>query len=259
MNPLHVEIRGSGPDVVLLHGWALHGGMWGTWLDRLATHLRLHVVDLPGHGHSAWPSAVKDLAGLAGSVLPSLPRGAAVIGWSLGGMIALELARLHPRHVGPLVLLATTPRFLTGSGWEYGLRPDVLDGFARGLVDDYPRTVRNFLALQAHGDENATGALRQLRSKLATRGEPDRRALETGLQILRDADLREGLPRITQPALVIAGEYDRLTPPEAGRELACALPAARFHLVERAGHAPFLSHADDVVAEVLPFLGRGRR
>lgn len=259
MSALHVEIRGSGPDLVLLHGWALHGGMWGPWVDHLAAHRRLHVIDLPGHGHSAWPPAVTDLAGLAAAMLPSLPRGAAVMGWSLGGMLALELARLHPRHVGPLVLLATTPRFLAGSGWEHGLRPDVLDGFARGLVDDYPRTVRNFLALQTLGDENATESLRLLRSKLATHGEPDRRALETGLQILRDADLRDGLPWIAQPTLVIAGEYDRLTPPEAGRELARALPAARFSLVERAGHAPFLSHADQVLAEVLPFLGRGQR
>jgi pimeloyl-[acyl-carrier protein] methyl ester esterase len=259
MNRLHVEIRGSGSDLVLLHGWALHGGMWGPWLDQLAAHLRLHVIDLPGHGHSAWPPAVTDLAGLAQAVLPSLPRGTAVMGWSLGGMIALELARLHPRHVGPLVLLATTPRFLAGDGWTHGLRPDVLDGFARGLVDDYQRTVRNFLALQAHGDENAAQALRLLRSKLATHGEPDRRALATGLEILRDADLRDGLSRIAQPALVIAGEYDRLTPPEAGRELASALPQARFFQVERAGHAPFLSHAAEVLAAVLPFLGCARR
>ena len=63
MSALHVEVRGSGPDLVLLHGWALHGGMWGPWLDHLATHRRLHVIDLPGHGHSAWPPAVTDLAG----------------------------------------------------------------------------------------------------------------------------------------------------------------------------------------------------
>ena len=49
---LHVDIRGEGPDLVLLHGWALHGGMWGPWLDELAGIARLHVFDLPGHGRS---------------------------------------------------------------------------------------------------------------------------------------------------------------------------------------------------------------
>ena len=256
MSGLHVEIRGTGPDLVLLHGWALHGGMWGPWLDRLAEHARLHVIDLPGHGHSAWRTDVTDLGGLARSVFPHVPRGAAVLGWSLGGMVALELARQQPQQLGSLVLVATTPRFVAGDGWKHGMRNDVLDGFARGLASDYRQTVRLFLALQTLGDEHATLALRTLRSQLSTRGEPDPRALDTGLRILRDADLRDGLTRISHPVLVIAGARDRLTPPDAGRDLAMRLPSARFSLIERAGHAPFLSHADEVLKEVLPFLAR---
>jgi pimeloyl-[acyl-carrier protein] methyl ester esterase len=253
---LHVEHAGAGPDLVLLHGWSLHGGMWGPWLDRLAEHASLHVVDLPGHGRSAWPDEVRDLRTLANHVLPVIPRGATVLGWSLGGMVALELARRHPQLVNALVLVATTPKFLADDGWEHGMRPAVLEGFARSLGGDYRGTVRNFLALQVLGDEHAGQALRGLRSQLESHGEPDPRALEAGLGILRDADLRDDLPRITQPALVIAGDRDRVTPPSAGSALASALPSARFCLVERAGHAPFLSHAGEVLREVLPFLAR---
>jgi pimeloyl-[acyl-carrier protein] methyl ester esterase len=253
---LHVERAGAGPDLVLLHGWSLHGGMWGPWLDRLAEHASLHAVDLPGHGRSAWPEDTRDLRTLANHVLPAIPRGATVLGWSLGGMVALELARRHPEFVNALVLVATTPKFLAGDGWEHGMRPDVLDGFARSLAGDYHGTVQNFLALQALGDEHAGQALRSLRSQLASHGEPDPRALAAGLEILRDADLRDDLPRIAQPALVIAGDRDRVTPPSAGSALAAALPSARFCLVERAGHAPFLSHAGEVLREVLPFLAR---
>ena len=253
---VHVEIRGEGPDLVLLHGWALHGGMWGPWLDRLAGHARLHVVDLPGHGHSGWPVAARDLAGLARAVFPQVPHDAIVLGWSLGGMLALELGRRHPRHLRALILMATTPKFLAGPDWEHGLDPAVLDEFGRGLELDYRRTVQNFLALQTRGDEHALETLRRLRSKLASHGEPDQRALATGLDVLRSADLRDELPRITLPALVIAGEHDRLTPPGAGRELAVRLPMARFLCVERSGHAPFLSHPDEVLGEVLGFLAR---
>ncbi len=253
---LHVEIRGSGPDLVLLHGWALHGGMWGPWLDELARRARLHVVDLPGHGCSAWPAGVRDLAGLSRAVFPAVPRGAAVLGWSLGGMVALELARQHPRHLRALVLVATTPRFLVGPDWEHGLRHDVLDEFSAGLAGDYRRTVQNFLALQTRGDEHALETLRTLRGLLLTHGEPDPAALAAGLGILREADLREALPRVTLPALVVAGEHDRLTPPGAGQALASALPAARFRLVERSGHAPFLSHPGEMLAEVGGFLAR---
>lgn len=253
---LHVEIRGDGPDLVLLHGWALHGGMWGRWLDRLAGHARLHVVDLPGHGRSGWPVATHDLAGLARAVYPHVPRDAIVLGWSLGGMLALELGRRHARHLRALILMATTPKFIAGPDWEHGLEPAVLDEFSRGLGLDYRRTVQNFLALQTRGDEHALETLRSLRSKLASHGEPDQRALATGLDVLRSADLRDDLPRVTLPALVIAGEHDRLTPPGAGRELAVRLPMARFLCVERSGHAPFLSHPDEVLAEVLGFLAR---
>ena len=253
---LHVEIRGQGPDLVLLHGWALHGGMWGPWLDRLAQHARLHVCDLPGHGRSGWPPATHDLDGLARAVFPHVPRGAALLGWSLGGMLALELARQHPRHLRALVLVATTPKFSAGPDWEHGVQAAVLEEFTRGLAQDYRRTVHSFLALQTRGDEHAAETLRLLRARLTLHGEPDARALAAGLAILRSADLREALPRLALPALVIAGEHDRLTPPEAGRELAARLPGARFRLVARSAHAPFLSHPEEVLAELDGFLAR---
>ncbi len=241
---------------VMLHGWALHGGIWGPWLDGLALQARLHVVDLPGHGRSEWPAGVHDLEGLARAVSPHVPADAAWLGWSLGGLVALELARQQPGRARALVLVATTPRFLAGPDWEHGLQPEILDTFTQGLAGDYRATVQNFLALQTRGDERAREALRLLRSQLASHGEPDPRALRTGLEILRNTDLRDALPRIAAPALVVAGEHDRLTPASAGRELAAALPAARFELIERSGHAPFLSHPGEMLAVVTGFLAR---
>ena len=255
---LHVEVRGDGPDLVLLHGWGLHGGIWGPWLDALADVARLHVLDLPGHGRSAFSPPAADLPGMARAVFARVPSDATVLGWSLGGLLALELARRHPRHLRALILVASTPRFLAGPDWEHGMRPEVLDEFSTGLERDYRRTVLSFLTLQTRGDEHGNEALRGLRHRLGAHGEPDRRALVAGLEILRRSDLRDALPRIAQPALVIAGEHDRLTPPAAGRALAATLPSARFRLIERCGHAPFLSHAELVTAEVRGFLSRHR-
>jgi pimeloyl-[acyl-carrier protein] methyl ester esterase len=251
---LHVESRGQGPDLVLLHGWAMHGGMWGPWLDGLAGEARLHIVDLPGHGHSPWEADASGLSGLTEAVVPIVPRGATVLGWSLSGMVAIELARRHPRQLRALVLVATTPRFVTGPDWEHGLEPAVLAGFASGLEADCLRTVQRFLALQAHDDEYPAATLRALRSQLASHGEPDRRALAAGLDILRSVDLRRELPHIAHPALVIAGAHDSVTPPGAARELAAGLPCSRLRIMERSGHAPFLSHPDHFLAEVRGFL-----
>lgn len=253
---LHVEIRGEGRDLVLLHGWGLHGGMWGPWLERLAAHARLHLVDLPGHGRSPWHEEARDLAGLARAVLPVVPDGAVVLGWSLGGMVALELARRCPGHLGALVLVATTPRFLQAPDWQHGLRPEVLGWFAQGLAADFGRTVQDFLVLQVRGDERGHETLCALRRQLGDHGPPQPHALETGLRILEQADLRDALPGIALPALVISGENDRLTPVPAGRALAAALGSARFVSVERAGHAPFLSHPEPVLREITGFLER---
>jgi malonyl-CoA O-methyltransferase len=252
---VHVEIRGqAGPDIVLLHGWALHGGMWGSWLEPLATRARLHFVDLPGHGRSPWPEGAQTLQDLSAAVAPHVPAGAAVIGWSLGGIVALELARSRAADLSALVLLATTPCFLNRDDWTAGMNPAVLEGFAAGLAGDYRRTISNFLALQTWGDEHATQALRALRASLDDHGEPDPLALRAGLEILRHADIRDRLDAITTPTLVIAGEHDRITPAAAGRELASRLPSARFLQVPKAGHAPFLSHPETVCREVTQFL-----
>lgn len=255
MSP-HVETRGAGPDVVLLHGWALHGGMWGPWVDELAGHARLHLVDLPGHGRSTWTGQIADLHGLAQAVRGVVPRGSVLLGWSLGGLVALELARQDASLASALVLVATTPKFVATDGWDGGMAPSVLEEFARGLAVDHRATVQNFLSLQVRGDENAVATLRMLRRNLDAHGPPDPRALAAGLEILRTADLRDALGRIAAPALVIAGDYDRLTPPQAGRALATGLVHAHYVQVQRCGHAPFLSHGPAVLAEVLGFLRR---
>jgi pimeloyl-[acyl-carrier protein] methyl ester esterase len=253
---LHVEIRGQGPDLVLLHGWALHGGMWGPWLDELERTFRLHLVDLPGHGHSGWPGGSPGLGALARTVFEHAPAGSCVLGWSLGGMIALEMARQYPGHLAALVLVASTPRFVSAPDWPHGMRPDVLDEFAEGLARDHRAVIQNFLVLQTRGDERGLETLRMLRRRLDAHGQPRPEALAAGLAILRHSDLRSALPLITLPTLVIAGEHDRLTPPGAGRAMAASLPSSRFRLVERSGHAPFLSHGKGVSAEVQSFLER---
>ena len=241
---------------MLLHGWALHGGLWGSWVDALEDRFRLHLVDLPGHGRSGWLPGLRNLGQLAAAVRPGIPAGAVVIGWSLGGMLAMEIAYRWPETVRALVLVATTPRFVQAEDWEPGVPQPVLQEFARSLQTDHARTVQNFLALQTRGDEQAAATLRLMRRQLESHGPPDPRALAAGLDILGSADLRDRVAGIAVPALVAAGENDRLTPPGAARALASTLPQARLALLPGCAHAPFLSHPDAFLAELGPFLDR---
>jgi pimeloyl-[acyl-carrier protein] methyl ester esterase len=130
----------------------------------------------------------------------------------------------------------------------------VLEKFASELEANHAATLRRFIALQLRGSENERELLMVLRERLFSRGEPDMTALRGGLNILRDADQRAELPGIKQPTLVIAGERDKLTPPEASRYMAQAIATARLVEVAGAAHAPFLSHPEIFVAHVSGFL-----
>ena len=110
----YVDIRGDGPDLVLLHGWALHGGMWGPWIDELARHARLHLVDLPGHGRSPWPAGVRDLAEIRSLGVHPDCHGQGV-GKAIGKALLEDAARLG---VGRVFALTYATQFFQSLGFR---------------------------------------------------------------------------------------------------------------------------------------------
>jgi pimeloyl-[acyl-carrier protein] methyl ester esterase len=151
--------------------------------------------------------------------------------------------------------VASTPCFAAREDWQFGMEQIVLEKFAAELEQNHAATLRRFITLQLRGSENERELLAMLRERLFSRGEPDMQALRTGLTILRDVDLRGELANVSQLTLVIAGERDKLTPPEALRYLAQHMPAARLVEVKGAAHAPFLSHPDEFVQQLKIFMG----
>jgi pimeloyl-[acyl-carrier protein] methyl ester esterase len=250
---LHAETSGHGPALVLLHGWGMHSGIWTTLLPELSRQFRVTCVDLPGHGRSPPPAGPFGLEESAAAVAAIAPRGAAWLGWSLGGQVALA-ASLAGADIHRLVLVATTPRFVAAPDWPCGIAATTLAGFAASLANDHRKTVRDFLVLQLRGDRHAAARLGELRRVLDERAEPEAEALRAGLDMLATTDLRARLDAVRQPALVIAGERDRLTPAEAGRRLAAGLPGGRLLALPGAAHVPFLSHPGAFASAVAGFL-----
>ncbi len=201
----------------------------------------LYTPDLPGYRGDPLPDPYTAET-LADRLAATHPMPCSVLGWSLGGMVALAWAARHPQQVRSLILVGTTPVFVNRADWALGLDAEVLDGFAQALMQDPRATLLRFLALQARGGDEARSVVTRLRTLLLAQPLPERATLAAGLQLLRTVDLRPSVSAVRCPALVIHGAYDALCPLAAGRWLAQHLPAARLALNARAAHAPFLSH-----------------
>ena len=234
---LHTETRGEGPELVLLHGWGMHSGVWGAWQDLLCERFRVTAVDLPGHGLSAY-SGERGLGDWADQVLAVAPRRARWVGWSLGGLVAMAAAQQDAPRLRGVVLLASTPRFVVAHDWPMAMAASLLVDVAQQLATQPERTLKRFVALQLQGSDGAGEALRELRARLRSRPDADAAALQAGLVLLREADLRPVLRTSSVPLHWLLGAHDRLIP--AG--VRHAFPALQAQVIDTAGHAPFLSH-----------------
>ncbi len=238
-------------DVVFLHGWGFTARVWDDLAARLVPRFRAHVIDLPGYG-AAPACDPYTLEAMAAAVARAAPRRCHVVGWSLGGAVALEWARRAPRQVRRLALIAATPCFTRRLGWPCATAPAVLQDFACALKEDRSGQFARFLAAQTKGDARVKRAARLARQASAA-GAPDA-VLQAGLAVLARTDLRRELREVRQPALVLHGARDRVVPPGAGRRLAAALPDARFRLLRACAHGPFLSQPVLVAAALREFL-----
>lgn len=252
-HPAVVERLGQGPDLVLCHGWAMHSGIWGGAIEQLAAHFSLHLVDLPGHGRNreAWP---EDWQAWNDGLQAVIPSGAWWMGWSLGGLFALDQALRHSQQVSGVILVASNPCFVRNEHWQYAMEESVFTQFADDLAQDYRSALSRFLALEVHGSDHARQALRELNDCAFAHGEPELQALQGGLSLLREVDLSAHLDQLNRPLLTVGGRRDRLVPPKALTATAAQAAWGRAEIIAGAGHAPFIGHRDEFVELVREFI-----
>jgi len=237
----------------MVHGWGMNACVFDALAARLADDFDVRTFNLPGHGgrtalsNTTLHHWTEDLAS-------QLPQGSTLLGWSLGGQVAMRAALDHPDRVARLILLSTTPRFVRSSAWAHGLALAELQAFGADLLDNPRATLLRFLSLQTRGAADQPALLRALRSAFQAAPDVDPHALQAGLAMLCETDLRADVPALMQPALVLHGALDTLTPAAAGRWLASHLPHACHVEYARAAHAPHLSHGDAVAADIRRFI-----
>jgi len=241
---LHINTIGDGQDIVLLHGWGVNGAVFEP-LKQALSQYRAHYVDLPGFGDS--PMIEGDINDWATALSQQLPNNAIWLGWSLGGLVATQIALRFPDKIKALITVASSPCFMAQTTeipqpWP-GIASEVLGQFSTQLHQNLPKTVERFLAIQAMGSETAKADILKIKSLVLAKPLPCEASLQQGLDMLAEVDLRDQLPNITRPWLRVWGKLDGLVPRRAINMLTKNANMEDV-ILAKASHAPFISHTN---------------
>jgi pimeloyl-[acyl-carrier protein] methyl ester esterase len=253
---LKIITSGQGPDLVLLHGWAMHSGIWGGLASSLSSEYRVNLVDLPGHGVNRHIPLSRDLHAVAKQILSRVPP-AVWIGWSLGGLVTLAAAMQQPQKVNKVIMVAATPSFSMQPHWECGVDATSRRTFSAGLDENPSDTLAQFW-LQCFGAEWTKESLRLMGKTSVNDDLPAKEDLQAGLHLLYDNDLTAELKTCRVPTLLIGGTRDRTIRAESFSRAADLLPLGEAILLRTSGHAPFITHRDRFLAIIRGFLNGER-
>jgi pimeloyl-ACP methyl ester carboxylesterase len=240
---IHYEVHGSGPALLLTHGYSSTSAMWEGQIEALSKHHRLAVWDMRGHGQSDYPDdpaaysealTVADMAALLDAI--GAPT-AIVGGLSLGGYMSLAFHRAHPDRVRALLIIDTGPGFK---------KDDARAAWNKRAHETGERFEREGLAvLQSSSRE---------RSTVSHRNAAGLARAARGMLTQRDARVIESLPDIRVPSLVVVGADD--APFLAASDyMAAKIPGAKKAVIASAGHAVNIDQPQAFIDAVLPFLG----
>ena len=250
-----IERSGTGPNLILLHGWAMSRHCWHHLTPLFEKHYKTVRVDLPGHGDGCGSSLsftrkdelIAELSNLCED-------GATWLGWSLGGLLAQMVAQAYPDKVKRLVCISSAACYVQKDDWPYGIREADFNHFLKVFNADSSIALENFLLMQVEGTQYAKETLRML--KLMSAKDYDFEELVAALQLLRTEDMRKALPEYKCPTLFVGGEADKLMPLKNLEESSKLVSFPRIYTMEAAGHAPMVSHVEDFIDGLSEFLER---
>lgn len=240
-------------SLVLIHGWGLNSGVWQPLIESFSDDFKdffnIITIDLPGFGTNVTNEiSPYTLENICKRIVEVIDEPAIYLGWSLGGLVATELALSYPKKALGLITVANSPKFLEenldNDIWP-GIKPKVLEGFHQQLHVDTKKTINGFLKIQAMGSPHIRHDIKQLSELVFQHELASEDTLDSSLKLLEISDYRKKLKLITQPFLRIYGNADSLVPKAVIEKIDRLSPNSDSHTFMQASHAPFISHPED--------------
>jgi len=239
---LKIASQGQGIPLVFIHGWGLNSAVWQPCVAQLQNDFQVITLDLPGFAtNKSVQLAQYSLIELADIITQAVAKPAVYIGWSLGGLVASQIAIKYPEQVLGLVTVASSPQFVERDNWP-GIKENVLSLFHQQLAQDTTKTISNFLKIQAMGSPHIRQDIKKIRELVMQYDQPNRQVLDDSLRLLETSDLSEQLQTISQPFLRLYGKLDGLVPKQVVALIDDLAPNSQRYIFEQASHAPFISH-----------------
>lgn len=246
--PLKIKPLGEAtlPVLVLLHGWGMHTAVWGAFAKALAKYFHVLCIDLPGHGQSADVQATT-LADVVDAIAGHLPKGKVhMLGWSYGGVVAVEYAQRYPEQCASLFLLGFNPCFVQTVDWP-GADLKTLRAFEKSLEKNVAITLKRFAALVCLGGQDEKQMARQLWQLLCLEAIPTAETLQQHLALLIQSDVRSTLQKLSVPASLLFFAKDQLVPVQCSAYVNALNPQLNIQQLGGAGHYPFLTHKEKII------------
>ncbi|MCL6589978.1 MAG: alpha/beta fold hydrolase [Firmicutes bacterium] len=231
----------GGFQLIMLPGWGMSRDIWGPFSQELAADFDLT--------YAGWEDviAAEGFYKKALEIVLNAPnQPLALMGWSLGSLVALEIAAGYPGKIAQIILIGGASRFTTDktSGYLAGWPGRVLEKMKQNLLNNREKTLRNFYRSMFPEDEDGENEARHFlrRFEHALSAQP-LGALVSGLEYLLQTDCRDKLSIISAPLLLIHGARDQICPVAASEYILARVSSrTALKVLPSAGHAPFFSH-----------------
>jgi malonyl-CoA O-methyltransferase len=249
-------VKSPSVPLALLHGWGFSSRVWQPLITELHRQCNgdvfaeIFAIDLPGFG-TAYHEPCGTLEQTLQYIVEQLPARCILCGWSLGGMLAAQMAARFPDRIAGLITLGSNVHFTATENWQ-GMPVQDYEEFCRRFAQQPEKTWRRFLQLQTRGDSNSAAA--EVLEQLASFSDLHTESACNALSLLGAMDNRAVFRDITQPGLHLLGEYDSVTPPGIQQPMQMLNARQTVEIMPDCGHAMLVSQPAITARRINKFL-----